>query len=88
MMVHPDGDARLAPTSGVGSVPADDPGIRFALRHGFGLGQVERVSRYDFAAPPIDPRDALAEAAEAAGDDYEVLLFEGRQPRTRSPTSP
>lgn len=33
---------------------------------------VERVSRYDFAAPGVDPDTALAEAGAVAGEDYEV----------------
>lgn len=78
--VRPEGQRRLVPTSGVGSVPADDDGVRFALAHGFTLEQVERVSRYDFAAPLVDPTEAFAEAAAAAGEEYEVSVFHGPAP--------
>ena len=71
------GDDVLVPTSGAGAVPADHPAIRLALGYGFKLGQVERVSRYDFATPSIDPAAALREAMTHAGDDYEVIAWEG-----------
>ena len=67
----------LSPPSGVGRVPANHPAIRLALASGFRLGQVERVSRYDFAAPLVDPAEAMAESAAHAGDDYEVVAWEG-----------
>nr|WP_108870794.1 GNAT family N-acetyltransferase [Tessaracoccus timonensis] len=73
----PAGGATLSPAHGVGAVDADHPGIRMALSDGFELGQVERVSRYDFAAPLVDPRDALAQAQSAAGDEYEVITWSG-----------
>lgn len=71
------GDDVLRSPSGVGEVPADHPSVKLALRHGFKLGQVERVSRYDFATPSIDPAAALKEALDYAGPDYEVIAFEG-----------
>ena len=79
-MVHPEGERRLVPASGVGSVPADDPGIRFAVVNGFTLEQVERVSRYDFDAPLVDPMEAMTEARRADNSDYELLTFEGLAP--------
>lgn len=71
---------QIVPTTGVGAVPADHPGVRFALRHGFALKQIERYSRYDFAGPPIDPHGALDQAQCFAGDDYEVVTWAGAAP--------
>ena len=70
----------LRPPNGVGAVPADDPGVRLALDNGFELLQVERVSRFDFAAPLQDPAEALAAASAVAGDDFEVISWEGAAP--------
>lgn len=70
----------ITATHGVGEAPADHDGIRMAIAAGFQLGQVERVSRYDFARPLVDPHEALAEAQAKAGDDYEVVTWEGITP--------
>lgn len=69
--------ATLSPPSGHGAIDPDHPGVRLALKHGLRLGIVERVSRYDFATPLVDPADALAEAQARAGDEYEALAWEG-----------
>lgn len=76
--VRPDADLR--PMSGHGAVDARNPGVRLALKHGLTLGVVERVSRYDFGAPLVDPAEAVATAAAVAGDDYEVRAWEGESP--------
>ena len=70
-------DEALTPPTGAGAVPADHPAVRLALAYGFRFEQVERVSRYDFAAPLVDPAEALAEATTVAGDDYEIVAWEG-----------
>jgi len=72
--------ATLAPPSGHGAVDPDHPGVRLALKHGLRLGLVERVSRYDFAAPLVDPAEALATAQARAGADYELITWEGESP--------
>lgn len=69
----------LRPPSGIGEVAEGHGGVRFALRHGLVLEQIERVSRYDFASPPIAPEDALAMAMASAGD-YEFSAWEGAAP--------
>lgn len=74
------GDDRVVPTSGVGAAPADHDGVRFALSRGYELHQIERVSRYDFAAPLIDPVAARDTAAAVAGEEYEALTWEGATP--------
>ncbi len=61
--------ARLAPPTGAGSVPADDPKVRWWRDRGFRLEQVERVSRFEL--PP--DRATLARFrrdAEGATPDY------------------
>ena len=35
------------------------------------------MSRYDFATPSIDPAAALDEAMSHAGEDYEIVAWEG-----------
>jgi len=70
------GDRLPAPT-GFGSVPLDDPGTRFLLRHGFALEQVERISRLPL---PVEVGAALAEASAAAGSDYLVHHWSGATP--------
>lgn len=75
-----DDDPRWEAPSGVGAVLADDPGILLARDLGMRLGQVEEINRYDFANPAIAPDEALRLAQEKAGDDYEVLCFEGAVP--------
>ena len=67
----------VVPATGVGRIPADVPGVRFALGRGYTVEQVERMSRLDL---PVDP-DLLttfeAEARAKAGDDYRTHTWEG-----------
>jgi GNAT superfamily N-acetyltransferase len=67
----------VVPATGVGRIPADVPGVRFALGRGYTLEQVERTSRLDL---PVDP-DKLAafetEARAKAGADYRTHTWEG-----------
>lgn len=55
-------DEVLIPSNGIGKVASDLPAMRLAASYGLKLGQTERVSRYDFARPAVDPAEALAEA--------------------------
>lgn len=61
-VAHPvmESGGRLEPRTGVGTVPADAPGVRFLASHGYRLEQVARVSRLtvdDVApAPEVDGR--------------------------------
>lgn len=75
----PDGET-ITPAHGVGAVPADHGGVRMAVRDGYTLCQVERVSRYDFESPLIDPHEALRVARAAAGDTYELIVWAGAAP--------
>lgn len=63
------GDRIPSPT-GYGSVPADNPEVRFLRRRGYTLEQIERASRLPL---PVLDLDARVEAATAAsGRDYRV----------------
>ncbi|MET0724766.1 MAG: GNAT family N-acetyltransferase [Leifsonia sp.] len=82
--VSPDAPGpRLDAPTGFGSVPRDNPEVRFLLRRGYRLEQVNRGSR--LALPPsaeaVDrlERDALAHA----GDDYRTVTWTGRTPADR-----
>ncbi|NLE97100.1 MAG: GNAT family N-acetyltransferase [Propionibacterium sp.] len=72
--------ATISPAHGVGAVRADHDGVKMALREGFTLAQVERVSRYDFDRPLVDPHEALATARAAAGESYELIVWAGAAP--------
>lgn len=76
----PDGGPTISPRSGIGALPADAPGTRFALKYGMKLGQVERTSYYRLDDPPVDPAQLLTEARAAAGPDYELIQWEGPSP--------
>lgn len=75
----PSGELLIA-GSGIGAVPAGHPGVRLALAFGFRMGQAERVSRYDFASPLVEPEVALADARAVAEPEYEVVTYEGASP--------
>lgn len=67
----------LVPATGAGRLPTDVAGVRFALGRGYGVEQVERMSRLDL---PVDPGKLAAFEAEArakAGDDYRTHTWEG-----------
>lgn len=72
-----DDEEAVVPATGVGRLPADVAGVRFALGRGYSLEQVERMSRLDL---PVDS-DKLAtfeaEARAKAGDDYRTHTWEG-----------
>lgn len=71
---------RLESPTGFGSLPKEEPGVRFLLKRGYSLEQVYRVS---FLHLPIDPAtlDAhLATAMERAGDEYRVQTWIGDTP--------
>jgi GNAT superfamily N-acetyltransferase len=62
--------AAVGPTG----VPADSPDVRFAQRHGYRLGQVERFS--SLALPmPASRRDALLTNAVAHSRDYRTVSW-------------
>ena len=60
---------RIAPTTGVGSLPRDTSGVRFLVGQGYKLEQVRRGSRL---ALPVDTSSFLASSKATSGDDYAV----------------
>lgn len=72
----PGGERVPAPT-GHGSVSAADPATRFLWKHGWELGQIERISELRLPVP-VDVLLAESAAASArAGADYRVVTWEG-----------
>lgn len=74
---------RITAATGAGSVPAEYPAVRFALRRGWKLEQVERGSRLELPVPDLDAR--LAAAVEASGPDYRVHTWIDRAPEAWLP---
>lgn len=73
-------DPAVAARTGVGRLPGDDPGVRFAQNHGFGLEQTERQSTL---AVPVDAAllDRLrADAEEVAGPAYRLVQWRDTTP--------
>ncbi|WP_104084323.1 GNAT family N-acetyltransferase [Cryobacterium sp. Y11] len=71
---------RLAAPTGFGSVPRDNPEVRFLLAHGYRLEQVERGSRLALPADDSVIRRFRADAAARAGRDYTVHCWSGETP--------
>ena len=75
---------RLTAPTGFGSVPRDNPEVRFLLARGYQLEQVERGSRLALPADEGVIRRFRADAAAQAGGDYTVHCWsEGTPPRWR-----
>jgi GNAT superfamily N-acetyltransferase len=70
------GDRLVAPT-GFGSVPRENPEVRFLLGNGYRLEQVVRGSRL---ALPADVSARLEETIEAAGPDFAIHSWVDRTP--------
>jgi GNAT superfamily N-acetyltransferase len=69
------GEPRLASPTGFGDLPRNDPGVRFLLKRGYRLQQINRIS---FLHLPIDSAvlvERRAEAEAKAGPDYRVLAW-------------
>jgi GNAT superfamily N-acetyltransferase len=78
--VSPGGE-RVASPTGVGDLPAADPGVRFLRRHGYQLEMIDRISMLDLDGD-ITTRLAehRADAQARAGRDYRTLSWEGPTP--------
>ncbi|MDJ0337251.1 GNAT family N-acetyltransferase [Cryobacterium sp. PH31-O1] len=75
---------RLPAPTGFGSVPRDNPEVRFLLARGYRLEQVERGSRLPLPADPSVIRRLRADAAAHAGSEYTVHCWSaGTPPRWR-----
>ena len=79
MAMPTEGEQLRSPT-GFGSVPAANPAVQFAARHGYTLGQVARGSRLPL---PFDAAGALTAAAEASGPAYRPEAWTGAIPDAR-----
>ncbi len=79
-MGQPAPGPQLDSPTGFGSVPADDPSTRFAVKHGYALGQVIRGSRLVL---PFDAAAALDAAAAASGSEYRAEAWTGAIPDDR-----
>ncbi|WP_129339188.1 GNAT family N-acetyltransferase [Cellulomonas endophytica] len=74
------GPGTLGALSGTGRVRADAAGVRFAVRHGYGLEQVARYSALDLPAPAGHVEGLHAQAAAVAGEAYRVHAWDGPAP--------
>lgn len=70
------GEQVPAPT-GHGSVSAADPAAQFLWKHGWELGQIERISELRLPMPVGRLRDEALAASTHAGGNYRVLTWEG-----------
>ncbi len=70
----------IAPPTGYGSVPADDPQTVFMRENGFSLEQVERNSVFDLRGPLDVVEQKLADATATAGPDYRLLMWTSPTP--------
>ncbi|WP_203135412.1 GNAT family N-acetyltransferase [Microbacterium sp. JZ31] len=75
---HP-GERLVSPT-GIGSIPSDADTTRLLQRHGYTLGQVERVSMFDFAASLGHAQRMLDAALAKAGGDYRPVWWQSPAP--------
>lgn len=71
---------RLEPPTGWGAIPAEDRQTRFQLANGFTLEQVERNSVFDLTGDFTVVERKLAEAIEAAGDEYRAVAWTAPTP--------
>lgn len=75
-----DPDALVAPT-GSGRIRSTDPGARFAIAHGYTLGQAERYSMLELPVDTAHVAELRAEAADRAGSDYRLVRWRDRAPQ-------
>ncbi|MGO4691847.1 GNAT family N-acetyltransferase [Glaciibacter sp. 2TAF33] len=79
--VSPDAPGeRLPALTGFGSVPVGNAEVRFLLRRGYRLEQVERGSRLPLPVADGVLEHYLADAAAHAGADYDVRTWMGAAP--------
>lgn len=70
----------VVPATGVGSVPAADTGVAFALARGFGLEQVDQINRLPLPVPRELFEQRVAIASAGFGDDYELVHWAAPTP--------
>ncbi|MFC9919289.1 GNAT family N-acetyltransferase [Agromyces binzhouensis] len=71
-------EALLRAPQGDATIPADDPAARFALSHGYALGQLDRVSVLDVVGRAAEFGSRLADLG--ASDPYRVRTWVDRAP--------
>ncbi|MBB5641632.1 GNAT family N-acetyltransferase [Cryobacterium roopkundense] len=71
---------RLPSPTGFGSVPLANPEVRFLLRRGYALEQVERGSRLALPVDVTDLARLLVDCAPVAGTDYSLQFWSGPTP--------
>ncbi|MET3805573.1 GNAT superfamily N-acetyltransferase [Nakamurella sp. UYEF19] len=71
---------KLPSPTGFGSVPRQNPEVRFLLGRGYSLEQVERGSRLALPVDNVELAERLAASAAAAGPDYRLHEWSGRVP--------
>lgn len=71
---------RHSPSTGWGSIPADDRQTAFQIRNGFTLEQVERNSVFDLTGDLEPVERMLAEAVASAGPDYRQISWTAPTP--------
>ncbi|WP_345063207.1 GNAT family N-acetyltransferase [Leifsonia kafniensis] len=79
--VSPDAPGpRLAAPTGFGSVPRENPEVRFLLGRGYHLEQIERGSRLALPLDPTALAEQLGTVSSDAGPGYVVQVWEGATP--------
>ena len=71
---------RLTAPTGFGSVPLADDGVRFLLKHGFQLEQVERASKLTLPVEPSTMAALTTAAVAASALEYRLHAFVDRTP--------
>ncbi len=74
---------RLSPSSGFGSIPAEDRQTVFFTENGFTLGQVERNSAFDLRGSFAAVEEKLAAAEASAGPEYRLVVWSSPTPEDR-----
>jgi len=86
----PAGPGTVAPPTGEGLVATGDPGVRFALRHGWDVEQVGRFSVLDVPAPDdvagwARVAGLRADAEAHSGPEYRLLAWSTPTPAELAP---
>ncbi|HET8778967.1 MAG TPA: GNAT family N-acetyltransferase [Agromyces sp.] len=71
--------ARLRPPQGDASISADEPAARFALAHGYRLGQLDRMSAMPVTGRADEFRERLARN-ETSSPGYRLVTWHDRTP--------
>jgi len=71
---------RLESPTGFGSLPAEEPSVRFLLKRGYTLEQVYRYSTLTLPIAGPELEEHLAAALAKAGPDYRVVTWDTRTP--------